>query len=233
MKGILGNAITAAIGTFQPNELAFLALQGKIELQLRDKIAWYLQQNLPNGVKYVRKEFGIKHLGLKDPDLKQYNLSNRSKCDLALLNDDLKPICLIEFKAHSCALYDKNYLQACKDDINKMNNMETVLTQQPNQPSIQKFYVFFQTTHTGPAFPNILTQNNMGNILITYYDIVKRGYDDLKNSGQSASEFIKEQWEKKAGYNQFDVTGSFSHQKNSAGSYYRLDVNIHSMIIEC
>ena len=114
-----------------------------------------------------------------------------------------------------------------------MNSMEKVLKNQLGMQSIKKLYVFFQTTHTGPAFPNELTQNNMGNILITYYDIVKRGYDDLKNSGQSASEFIKEQWEKKAGYNQFDVTGSFSHQENSAGIYYRLDVKIHSMIIEC
>ena len=120
MKGTLEEAINAAINTFKQNELAFLALQGKIELQLRDKIAWYLEQNLPERVEYVRKEFGIKHLGLKDPELKKdYNLSNRSKCDLALLDNELKPICLIEFKAHSCALYDKNYLQACKDDIAK------------------------------------------------------------------------------------------------------------------
>lgn len=236
MKGILGNAITAAIDTFQPNELAFLALQGKIELQLRDKIAWYLEQNLPEEVEYVRKEFGIKHLGLKDPTLKQnYNLLNRSKCDLALLDKNLKPICLIEFKAHSCALNDKNYFQACKDDITKMNNMEKVLKKQLNMQSIQKFYVFFQTTHTGSAFPNMLTQNNKGNILITYYDIVKKGYKDLDeylkiNSGKTAYDFIEEQW-KNAGYNQ--VTGSFSHQENYAGSYYGLDVYIHSMIIEC
>ena len=74
--------------------------------------------------------------------------------------------------------------------------------------------------------------------MITYFNPnVIKGYNALdeylkNNSGKTASDFIKEQW-KKAGYNQLDVTGSFSHQKNSAGSYYGLDVKIHSMIIEC
>ena len=216
MKGILGNAITAAIGTFQPNELAFLALQGKIELQLRDKIAWYLQQNFPNGVKYVRKEFGI---------------VGRSKCDLALLDDSMNPLCLIEFKAHSSATDEhkpktkSGYYAKCATDIAKMKDMENALN-----IKMKKLYVFFQTTHEG-TLPNDL----LGNTMITYFNPnVIKGYNALdgylkNNSGKTASDFIKEQWEN-AGYN---VKGSFSHQVNPAGSYYGLDVYIHSMIIEC
>ena len=229
-KEILGEAITTAIGTFQQNELAFLALQGKIELQLRDKIAWYLQQNLPNlqnlpaGVEYVRKEFGI---------------GGRSKCDLALLDGNMKPLCLIEFKAHSSATDEhkpgtkSGYYAKCATDIAKMKDMENALKKQPNSPSIQKFYVFFQTTHEG-TLPNDL----LGNTMITYFNPnVIKGYNALdgylkSNSGNTVFGFIQEQWES-AKYNDLDKENSFHHQENYAGCYYGLDVKIHSMIIEC
>ena len=219
MKGTLEKAINAAITTFQQNELAFLALQGKIELQLRDKIAWYLQQKLPAGAMHVRKEFGI---------------VGRSKCDLALLDNNMNPLCLIEFKAHSSATDEhkpstqSGYYAKCATDIAKMKDMEKVLKQQLNLQSIQKFYVFFQTTHEG-TLPSAL----LGNTMITYFNPnVIKGYNALNNSGKNASDFIEEQW-KNAGYNKFDVTGLFCHQENSAGIYYGLDVKIHSMIIEC
>ena len=45
---IIEESIKNITKTYGINELAFLAMQGKIELQLRDKIAWYLEQNIPN-----------------------------------------------------------------------------------------------------------------------------------------------------------------------------------------
>ena len=46
MEKNIENSINNIPSTYGENELAFLAMQGKIELQLRDKIAWYLEQNI-------------------------------------------------------------------------------------------------------------------------------------------------------------------------------------------
>ena len=54
-KDILKKCVEEAGAKFEKNELAFLALQGKIELQLRDKIAWLLQQKYGDKY-YIKKE---------------------------------------------------------------------------------------------------------------------------------------------------------------------------------
>ena len=56
---IIEDSITNIPSTYAPNELAFLAMQGKIELQLRDKIAWYIEQNINARQYCVRREYKL------------------------------------------------------------------------------------------------------------------------------------------------------------------------------
>ena len=77
-KELLEKCIKETENGFTQNELAFLALQGKIELQLRDKIAWLLYDK--EGYHNVKKEYAPKVGDI-----------GRKKCDLAILDDDLNP----------------------------------------------------------------------------------------------------------------------------------------------
>ena len=86
---------------FIDNELAYLTLQGKNELQIRDKFAWLLQCELDNkygeGIYIVRKEWSKK---------------GRSKVDVAILKvsankrDYDEVVTIIEFKAQECLLVE-------------------------------------------------------------------------------------------------------------------------------
>ena len=124
-KGLLEACIENAVKGFDKNELAFLALQGKIELQLRDKIAWLLQQKIGENY-YIKKEY--------------------KRCDLAILNKDFTPLCLIEFKAHSATNFNSSksqlgeYQKHFKNDMGKMANLA-------KGNDAERFYIFFQTIH--------------------------------------------------------------------------------------
>lgn len=132
------------------NELAFYSLQGKNELQIRDKIAWYLQQALDRQYgtcKYiVRREWSPKE---------------RSKVDLAVLkinglNTDLvEPIALIEFKAHSFVNKEQWPYAAFLVDIKKMYDMvddiRTLKDEKGNQAyhtaeNVDMYYIFLHST---------------------------------------------------------------------------------------
>lgn len=209
-------SIGNSISTFANQELAFLTLQGKTELQIRDKIAWHLQNNLPNGACHIRKEYGI----------------TREKCDLALLDTNMLPVCLVEFKAHTCAtdehLHNAKFYDCCVSDISKMHKIEQeLLNQGIISSSIPKFYIFFQVTHEAKNFP---TQQNLDK-LICYYNIVLKGYNELKNSRMSAHDFIVDQWTR-AQYQKLDKTGNFFDFEFNIQSYYGLDLKLHAMIME-
>jgi hypothetical protein len=182
--------------TYGINELAFLAMQGKIELQLRDKIAWYLEQNIPNNY-CVKREYNIPGNG-------------RQKCDLAILDkDNMKPVCLIEFKAHSAATFEKDYINKCEKDIAKMQSIAKGITPYP-----EIYYIFFQTEHQGTPPPN--------NGLIAYYGIIKNA---LKN--KFGVNDIHKQWD-----DNYRNIGTINKITIEAGEYYGLKVDIHAMILK-
>jgi hypothetical protein len=182
--------------TYGINELAFLAMQGKIELQLRDKIAWYLEQNIPNNY-CVKREYNIPGNG-------------RQKCDLAILDtNNMKPVCLIEFKAHSAATFEMDYINKCTDDIAKMQSIAQGITPDP-----EIYYIFFQTEHQGTPPPN--------NGLIAYYGIIKKALKD--NLGVND---IHNQWN-----NNYSNIGTIKKITIAAGKYYGLKVDIHTMILK-
>ena len=110
---------------FAPGELAFLTLQQKNERQIRDKVAWVLQQRLdnkfgkgrfmarcewPNDVDSKNLDYS-KARPLKHSDPKEAKqLKGRSAVDLAILEMDKsrtdykEVIALIEFNLNSATL---------------------------------------------------------------------------------------------------------------------------------
>lgn len=193
---IIEKSIKNIKNTYDTNELAFLAMQGKIELQLRDKIAWYLEQHISNNC-CVKREYNIPGNG-------------RKKCDLAILDKgNMKPVCLIEFKAHSAATFEMDYINKCKEDIDKMQYIAKGITPYP-----EIYYIFFQTEHQGTL--------DEDNGLIAYYGIIKNA---LKNN--LGVNNIHKQWDE-----HYSNIGTIKKIKIKAGEYYGLIVDIHTMILK-
>ena len=193
---IIEKSIKNITNTYDTNELAFLAMQGKIELQLRDKIAWYLEQNISNNY-YVKREYNIPGNG-------------RKKCDLAILDkNNMQPVCLIEFKAHSAATFEMDYINKCKNDIAKMQSIA-----QGTTPDPEIYYIFFQTEHQGD-----LPEKNG---LIAYYDIIKKALENKLSITD-----IHNQWDRNYKY-----FGTITKLQIPAGGYYGLKVDIHTMILK-
>ena len=212
-KKIIEDSINNIHKIYVNNELAFLAMQGKIELQLRDKIAWYIEQNI-NAGQYIEQNINAGQYYVR----REYNVpgKGRKKCDLAILdiNNNMKPVCLIEFKAHSAATYEKGYIDKCKLDINKMNGIATSTV-----PTPEIYYIFFLTEHHGE-----LPEDNG---LIAYYNIIKRALNPQKKLGNTN---ILNKWETE--YKKEYQNGTITPLQIVAGEYYDLKVDIHAMILE-
>ena len=206
---IIEDSITNIPKTYGPNELAFLAIQGKIELQLRDKIAWYIEQNI-NAGQYIKQNINAGPYRVR----REYNApgnKGRKKCDLAILDNNMNPVCLIEFKAHSAATYESKYEQKCKDDIAKMQDIASSTGTTP-----EKYYIFFLTEHNG-TLPG-------DNGLIAYYDIIDRALNSPKKLGITN---ILKKWN--TYYSSF---GAITELPIDAGQYYGLKVDIHAMMLK-
>ena len=196
-KELLEKCIKETENGFTQNELAFLALQGKIELQLRDKIAWLLYDKY--GYHNVKKEYAPKVGDI-----------GRKKCDLAILDDDLNPKCLVEFKAHSSAKWESGYKKCFEDDLRKMREM----VEKGHFKDVQLFYVFFQTVHT-----KIFTSDRE-TTLVPYCDVINKGVE------QKAKNTLNEQWATICS----SESGDISSVKIKAGKYLDDEVTIHAMI---
>lgn len=98
---------------FEDNELAYLSLQGKNEMQIRDKVAWRLQCSLDS--KCEEKQFIVR---------REWSPRGRSKVDLAIINVETRQaIVLIEFKAQQFVNEETwPYAEFLKDTY-KMYNM--------------------------------------------------------------------------------------------------------------
>ena len=104
---------------FADNELAYLSSQGKNELQVRDKIAWRLHNE-------VAKKYGDQYVVCREWSPKEFD---RKKVDLAVLELNTKctdinsVIAMIEFKAQSIVKKESWYLAEFEHDIDKMQKM--------------------------------------------------------------------------------------------------------------
>lgn len=106
---------------FQDNELAYLSSHCKNELQIRDRIAWRLHQD-------ITKEYGDLYVVRREwaPEEK-----NKSRVDLAILEMKAdkksvqKVIALIEFKAHAIARPEPAYYGLeFQNDVKKMHDFK-------------------------------------------------------------------------------------------------------------
>lgn len=129
---------------FDVNELAFLSSQGKNELQIRDKIAWRLQNEIEKVYKdryVVCREWGFKG-------------DDRAKVDLAVLelntnkDDIVSTIALIEFKAQSIVKREKWYLNEFEHDLKKMKVMAA---ENPKCKEADMYFVFLETGQEKPV----------------------------------------------------------------------------------
>lgn len=106
---------------FQDNELAYLSSHCKNELQIRDRIAWRLHQD-------ITKEYGDLYVVRREWDPEE---KNKSRVDLAILEMKAdkksvqKVIALIEFKAHAIARPEPAYYGLeFQNDVKKMRDFK-------------------------------------------------------------------------------------------------------------
>lgn len=128
IQNTLPNLLNKLTSLFAPNELAYLSIQGKNEIQIRDKVAWHLQVAIDNhfgqGNYVVCHEWG--------PE------KGRSKVDLAVLDNQGKPIVLLEFKSHYLLNNEKYMYAEFVKDSNKMYQFCN------GNPNIHMYFIFLQ-----------------------------------------------------------------------------------------
>lgn len=136
LQGLLNSLDTG----FGKDELAYLSSQGKNELQIRDKIAWRLHNNIiaefgDDNLYVVRREWSPEGFG-------------REKVDLAVLELDpsltkvVRAIALVEFKAQSIVRPEQWYLDEFKHDVQKMR---TLTEESPICKDADMYFVFLET----------------------------------------------------------------------------------------
>lgn len=149
---------------FADNELAYLSSQGKNELQVRDKIAWRLHNE-------VAKKYGDQYAVCREWSPKEFG---RKKVDLAVLELNTKctdinsVIAMIEFKAQSIVKKESWYLAEFKRDIDKMQKMSEDCT---ICQDADLYFVFLETGQEGKvdAYKPIIAYSQYLTSHVKYY----------------------------------------------------------------
>lgn len=167
---------------FEENELAYIALQQKVERQIRDKIAWKLQKAADNkygvGQLLVRCEWPSSYDENKLDYTGVPGISGRSAVDIAVLkmNDDRtdydEVLALIEFKHHAFLNNEQWPYKEFKKDVRKMETM----AQLPRKNSPQ----YFRILQADLYFIMLTTSHQQNNgdkyaSAVTYKDILDKG----------------------------------------------------------
>lgn len=125
---------------YLPNQLAYLAFEEKIELELRNTIAWQLQKKMDD----------LCQCGILEGNYMvrvEWSPGGRSKCDMAVLRLDettdnkADVIALFEFKDHSTQAPEQKYKTKMQDDVKKMKDFLT------DGESADLYYIFFNHVH--------------------------------------------------------------------------------------
>ena len=176
---------------FKNNELAFLSLQGKIELQVRDKFAWELQKLLNK--KYGKYKYLVR---------KEWSIDGRKKVDIAILELKLKPelenkgktyvwgkvIALMEFKSHNyldvSAKQKNEYTRdAFVNDVSKMKDM----CDKNSDMTPDIYYIHLQMCRSQTKgeyiYPDAVSYNTADAITI-------KNKNDTKDTKDAVKEFI-------------------------------------------
>lgn len=121
------NIILNIASNFQVDELAYLALTSKIELPLRDRIAFELH-----------KKFSDTHLICREWKSKENKSSKR--IDITIIDkSNFKPVCLIELKAQSVVRYEKEFTKHLINDLIKIRNLS-------KDDNVELYYIYFNNS---------------------------------------------------------------------------------------
>ena len=164
---------------FQENELAYLSSHCKNELQIRDRIAWKLHQE-------ITKEYGDLYVVRREWAPEGHH---ESRVDLAILEMDAdkesvkKVIALIEFKAHSIARPEPSfYCSEFKRDVEKMLELKGKVD---ICNSTELYFVFLETGQDRKAdiFQSVLGFSQYQNSKCVYCkdEQVKQYLDAIKS----------------------------------------------------
>ena len=126
IKKSLMSCLESVASYFKPNELAYYSAQCKNELQIRDRIAWELHQD-------ITKEYGDQYVVRREwaPPIK----NNKRRVDLAIIEMEVndkgvkvgveKVVAMIEFKSHSIARPEPSYYGTeFQNDVRKMREFK-------------------------------------------------------------------------------------------------------------
>lgn len=186
---------------FQDNELAYLSLTSKIELPLRDKIAFELH-----------KKYADTYLICREWKSRENNSFNR--IDLAIIDKkNSKPVCLIEFKAKSVVRYEKEFTRHLADDLIKIRNLT-------HDNSVELYYIYFNNV--------INSENEFEEI---YHNSVKYISDLNKNikNKKGSAEISRTNWNKHLDLVNLNAHKS-KHISINAGKYYNHNISIETFI---
>lgn len=136
IKKMLYELLNNLTAGFEQDELAYLSIQGKNELQIRDKIAWRMHCKIPKEEHIVvRREW-------------KPNETDRHQVDLAILKLDNtntnveKCLALIEFKAQSIVRREKWYIDEFVKDVAKMKE---ICSSNENCANADMYFVFLHS----------------------------------------------------------------------------------------
>ncbi len=200
-KSDIEEIISSISKQYKDNELAYLSLTSKIELPLRDKIAFELHS------KYQDKYLICR-------EWKSQETKSLDRIDLAIIDKiDSKLLCLIEFKAKSVVRFEKEFTRHLADDLIKIRN----LTKDNN---VELYYVYFNNVISG--------EHQFANIYQNSVKYVSTLNNNIKNK-KGTVENSKSDWEKHiklVGLN----TDKSKHISINAGMYYNYNVSIETFI---
>jgi len=191
--GILSNLEN----TFHPNELAYLAVTSKVEGPIRDRIAYGLHNQVGEGL-LVHREWKDKH---------------DRWTDISITDEQIRPQCLIELKAHSGPTFESGYSGKMRKDLHKLYMAGEEDTE---------LYLIFLFNHI----------YHPGNIDVRYRYAIK--YFALQNYASKKCGFVPDasietqtHWEKHLTNNSLMTDKSQMGIRINGGQYYNMPVAVH------
>lgn len=166
---------------FEDNELAYLSSQGKNELQIRDKIAWRLHNEVIN-------KYGDQYVVCREWSPKEFG---RTKVDLAVLQlnatrtEVTSIVVMIEFKAQSIVKREKWYLTEFENDVKKMKN----IADKCSLCDVDMYFVFIETGQEKAvvaykpiiAYSQYLTSNVKYHEKADYISFIRSHWEEFNN----------------------------------------------------
>ena len=191
---------------FAPNELAYLSIQGKNEIQIRDKVAWRLQVAIDSdqdcqGNYVVCHEWGLE--------------KGRSKVDLAVLDNQGKPIVLFEFKSHYLLNNEKYMYAEFVKDSNKMYQFCN------GNSDIHMYFIFLQNVPSpiqrpvGGVLQYVMPTSYAGRL-----NNLTQAYVYTGTNAHQIQTQIQTIWSGFGSYNPTNFPNPYSKKKNLSGLHF-------------